>query len=84
MKTYTFRTIIEPDGKKAFHGFVPSLPGCHTWGETIEETRENLKDAIRVFVASLIDDNEPIPQEAGFESFATFSLREFKEVLAEK
>ena len=47
MKNYTFRVIIEPDENNAFHGFVPSLPGCHTWGYSIEETRKNLKEAIK-------------------------------------
>jgi len=38
MKSYSFRTIIEKDGKQ-YHGFVPSLLGCHTYGKTIEETK---------------------------------------------
>ena len=61
MKNYSFRIIIEPDEKNTFHGFVPSLPGCHTWGKTFEETRKNLRDAIRAYILSLIDDGEPIP-----------------------
>ncbi|MFC1801822.1 type II toxin-antitoxin system HicB family antitoxin [Patescibacteria group bacterium] len=73
MKTYTFRTIIEPDEKGTFHGFVPALAGCNTWGKTIEETKENLKEAIEVYVASLVDDGEEIPQEKGFEFFTTIS-----------
>ena len=65
MKTHTFRIIIEPDENNTFHGFVPCLQGCHTWGKTIDETRKNLKDAISVFISSLIEDNQPIPQENG-------------------
>ena len=41
MKTYAFRTIIEPD-EKGYHGFVPLLKGVHTIGKTIEETKKNL------------------------------------------
>lgn len=66
MSTYTFRIIIEPDENNTFHGYVPSLPGCHTWGETIEETRKNLKDAIRTYIASLIADKKSIPKEITF------------------
>lgn len=69
--SYTFRTIIEPDEKGTYHGYVPALLGCHTWGETLEETRKNLKDAIAVYVASLLADGEQIPVERGFESFET-------------
>lgn len=49
--TDTFRTIIEKDGK-FFHGYVPALLGCHTFGKTIEETQKNLKDAIKVYIES--------------------------------
>jgi len=71
MNTYTFRTIIEPDENNTFHGFVPILPGCHTWGNTIEETKTRLQDAINLYIESLIDDGEEIPQDNGFEFFTT-------------
>jgi predicted RNase H-like HicB family nuclease len=41
----SYKTIIQKDGKY-YHGFVPALPGCHTQGKTIEETRENLREAM--------------------------------------
>lgn len=60
MQYHTFRTIIEPDEDNTFHGWVPLLKGCHTWGETIEKTRENLKEAIKAYLLSLKKDNEQI------------------------
>lgn len=75
---YTFRTIIEPDEKGTFHGYVPVLSGCHTFGATIEETRKNLKDAIFVYVSSLIADGENVPQDNGFESFETVTKKELE------
>jgi predicted RNase H-like HicB family nuclease len=78
MKNYSFRIIIEPDEKNTFHGFVPSLHGCHTWGKTFEETRENLRDAIKAYVLSLIEDGESIPQEKGLEAFETISINPLK------
>lgn len=75
MKTYTFRTIIEPDEKGAFHGFSPSLPGCHTWGKSIEETKKKLNEAIELYISSLVEDGEKIPQEKGFEFFTTISTK---------
>ena len=64
--SYTFRTIIEKDGK-FFHGYVPALLGCHTFGRTIEDTQKNLKDAIKVYVESIAKENKPIPEDASFE-----------------
>jgi predicted RNase H-like HicB family nuclease len=78
MRVYTFRIIIEPDEKKTFHGFVPSLPGCHTWGKTLEETKKNLKEAIRCHIQGLIKDGEPIPKEENtLELVQTFTEKEF-------
>ncbi len=74
MNTYTFRIIIEPDEQGTFHGYVPVLPGCHTWGKTLEETRDNLNDAMRLYLESLRDDGEQIPHEGGYEMIETVSL----------
>ncbi|MEK7147163.1 MAG: type II toxin-antitoxin system HicB family antitoxin [Patescibacteria group bacterium] len=73
MKAYTYRIIIEPDGKY-YHGYVPALSGCHTFGRTIVETKKNLREAIEVYLESLIDDGANIPGDLSFESFETISL----------
>lgn len=73
MKNYTYRVIIEPDGKE-YHGYVPSLPGCHTHGKTVEETRLNLRDAIKLCVEHLKDTKSVVPEEIGLESFETVSI----------
>ena len=72
-KSYTYRTIIEPDGK-FFHGYVPALSGCHTFGKTISETQKYLKDAIEVYVESLIQEKKIVPNDTSFESFETVSF----------
>ena len=78
MKTYTFRAIIEPDQNKTYHGYVPILKGCHTWGKSIEQTKKNLQDAIKCHVQGLVLDKESIPQEEdAFEVIQTFSEKEF-------
>lgn len=70
----TFRTIIKKDGKY-YHGFVPSLPGCHTQGKTIEETRKNLREAITGYLRVLEKHSRPIPSEEGLETVETFDLK---------
>jgi antitoxin HicB len=67
MKTYTYRIIIEPDEHSTFHAFVPVLPGCHTWGTSLEEARKNIRDALDVYLRSLAADGKPIPQDKGIE-----------------
>ncbi len=73
MKNYTFRTIIEPDGKE-YHGYVPALSGCHTCGKTIEETKKNLRDAISLYLENMKENKERIPVENSLESFETVMI----------
>ena len=42
---------------------VPSLPGCVSEGDTVEEALKNIKDAIQGYLASLEADGLPIPPE---------------------
>ena len=74
MRTYTYRIIIEPDEKNTFHGYVPALPGCHTWGKTIEATRVNVRDAIDAYLRSLQSDGEIIPEDRGIEIVETVTV----------
>lgn len=69
----TFRTIIEKDGK-LYHGFVPTLPGCHTQGKTIEETRKNLREAISGYLKTLKAHKLPIPKDESLETIETVSF----------
>jgi len=73
MKTYTYRIIIEPDENNTFHAYVPALSGCHSWGETIDQARRNIRDALGVYLRSLEADGEPIPQDNGIEVVETIS-----------
>jgi len=66
----TYRVIIEPD-EKGFHGYVPALRGCHTWGKTIAETKQYLQEAIELFIESLVEHGDAIPEDKSFESFET-------------
>jgi predicted RNase H-like HicB family nuclease len=73
MQSYTFRIIIEPDENNTFHGYAPALSGCHTWGNSIEEAKKNLDEAINLYVDSLIFDGKEVPEDNGFEYFITIS-----------
>jgi len=78
MGHYTFRTIIEPEETGGFHGFVPLLSGLHTQGDTLEEVKTNLHEAIICHVQGMKKDGETIPQEEqAFEQIQAFSIEEF-------
>ena len=72
-KVLSYRAIIEKDGKE-FHGFLPALPGVHTYGKTIEETRDNLREAVESQLLVMRDEDLDIPTEKGLEFIETFQL----------
>ncbi|MBI4434958.1 type II toxin-antitoxin system HicB family antitoxin [Candidatus Uhrbacteria bacterium] len=74
MQSYTFRTVIAPDENGTFHGYAPALQGCHTWGDSLEATRRNLRDAITAYVASMIEDGEEVPGDIGYETLETVTI----------
>ena len=69
--------MIEPEKPKGYHGFVPLLKGVHTYGDTIQEIKTNLKEAIRCHIQGLLKDKESIPQEGDvLELIQSFSKKE--------
>ena len=59
-KILSYRAIIDKDGD-SYHGYAPSLSGCHTQGDTINEARANLKEAINLWLESRAANNQTIP-----------------------
>ncbi len=44
---------------------VPSLPGCFSQGETIDEAMNNAREAIELHIQGLKDDGQEVPKEEG-------------------
>lgn len=74
MRTNTYRIIIAADTNGTFHGYVPALPGCHTWGGSLSAVRQKLREAIILYLEDLIADKEPIPSDESLETFETVQL----------
>ena len=56
-----YRIIIQQDEDGVFVAECPSLPGCISQGNTRKEALENIQDAIKGYLESLMKHNEPIP-----------------------
>lgn len=50
----------QPDG--GYTVTVPSLPGCISEGDTFEQAKENIAEAITAYLESLAKDGEQIPK----------------------
>jgi predicted RNase H-like HicB family nuclease len=57
------QVILYPDDEGWWIVECPSLPGCVSQGETKHEALENIKEAIRGYIAALEEDGLPVPQE---------------------
>ncbi|MGC2109113.1 MAG: type II toxin-antitoxin system HicB family antitoxin [Candidatus Korobacteraceae bacterium] len=54
--THRFTVILEKEDEGGYHVFCPTLPGCHTQSETVEEGISNIREAIQLYVETLIED----------------------------
>ena len=64
MSKHEYTIILHPDTEEGGYTVtVPALPGCVTRGETLEEAIAMAKDAIRLYIETLIDGGESIPEE---------------------
>ena len=56
-----YRVLIEQDEDGVFVAECRSLPGCISQGRSRKEALENIQDAIKGYLESLKNHNEPIP-----------------------
>ena len=55
--------IFEKEEEGGYHVFCPVLPGCHTQSETIDEGIHNIREAMQLYIDSLVEDGLPVPEE---------------------
>ncbi|MDJ0729130.1 MAG: type II toxin-antitoxin system HicB family antitoxin [Crocosphaera sp.] len=64
VKSKTKRTVLLSPGEDGYWVTeVPSLPGCISQGKTRSEALDNIQEAIELYLESLIENGEPIPQD---------------------
>jgi predicted RNase H-like HicB family nuclease len=56
-----YLVIYEKTGT-GYSAYVPDLPGCVSTGATIEETKENMHEAISGHIAAMKDHGENVPE----------------------
>ena len=57
-----YAIIIEKTEEGTFGGYVPDLPGVVVVGDTADEVRELLREAMAMHIEGLREDGQPIPQ----------------------
>jgi antitoxin HicB len=62
MATVRYTVLIYPDDG-AYSVVVPALPGCVTWGSTLDEAVSSAREAIAGHVAALRSTGQEVPEE---------------------
>lgn len=70
MKQLTYKVLLNPEPEGGFTATVPSLPGCITYGETVDEAMVMAEEAIVLYVDSLIAHHEKVPDETNMLEYA--------------
>ena len=63
VRKYEYTVIFEPAEEGGYVVHVPALPGLVTEGDTLEEATRMTADAIRCHLLSLLQRNQPIPDD---------------------
>jgi predicted RNase H-like HicB family nuclease len=63
MRLLSYRILLRKEPEGGYTVIVPSLPGCVTYGGTIEEAIKMAREAIELYIESLKEHGEEIPTE---------------------
>jgi predicted RNase H-like HicB family nuclease len=70
MKEYRFTVVYEQDEDGRILAVCPALQGCYAEGETEEEARANIREAIEAHIGSRLAHGEPVHTEIGSEAIS--------------
>jgi predicted RNase H-like HicB family nuclease len=74
MKTLQYQVLLRKEEDGTYTVIVPSLPGCLTFGRTVEEALAMAKEAIEGFVACMIARGEEVPVESSGSMVRTIAI----------
>jgi predicted RNase H-like HicB family nuclease len=57
-----YAVVIEHAPGTNYSAYVPDLPGCVSTGDTVEEVRRNIQEAIGFHLRGTREDGDPIPE----------------------
>ena len=64
-KNYDFKVFLEPDETGGYVAICPSLVGCYSQGDTVEQALVNVEEAILLCLEDMQAHGEPLPEGSG-------------------
>ena len=68
MKHYAI--VIEKVPESNYSAYVPDLPGCVSTGDTLDEIKRNIQEAIKFHLEGMREDGTPIPEPSSQVAYA--------------
>jgi predicted RNase H-like HicB family nuclease len=62
-----YTVILEKGRESGYVAYVPALKGCVSQGRTRAEALKNIREAMEAYIEALLEDQLPLPTEAGKE-----------------
>ncbi len=56
------KAVFEPSDEGGYTVYVPALPGCVSEGDSLEQARQNIREAIELYLEPV---DEPVAPEGG-------------------
>jgi antitoxin HicB len=60
----TYKILLNKEQEGGYTATVPSLPGCITFGQNIDDAISMAKEAIELYIEELQSRNEDIPDDS--------------------
>jgi predicted RNase H-like HicB family nuclease len=65
MRNLNYRILLRREPEGGYTVIGPALPGCITFGETVDEAIAMAREAVEVYIEHLREKDEEIPTEEG-------------------
>lgn len=71
VRTKSFRAMISySEEDKVYYASVPSIEGCMTYGDTVEEAIKHIREAAEGMLEVMIEDGIPIPDDSNLVEYS--------------
>jgi predicted RNase H-like HicB family nuclease len=54
--------VVYEKGPHNWSAFSPDVPGCGSLGDALEDTRENMREALEIYLLDTANAGEPVPE----------------------
>jgi predicted RNase H-like HicB family nuclease len=73
--TVAYPLRVEPHLEEGgYLAYFPDLPGCQTWGDSYEAATRNAREALNLYLETLLANGDPLPEAAEMNSDAELGV----------